>query len=343
MRSLTIVIFLSAYAVAQRWVVQTTGVDTNLRGMSAQYASVDGKRAVILWAAGSNGVLLRSNDGGANWKQLNIPGGTDLDFRDVEGFGANTAYVMSSGEKGKSRIYKTTDSGANWKMQYSDERPGFFLDALACDSELHCVALSDPVDGKFLVVSTNDGEHWNELPRDQMPAALAGEGGFAGSGTTIALCGHGDIVFGTGGGRVVRVIHSSDRSHSWKATETPLASNNPSSGIFSITCSGKSIVAVGGDYKEPASAKQGAIYSNDFGVTWHLSESEAGGYRSAVAYGPHRTLVAVGPNGSDISTDGGRHWKTFDHQPFNAAIFSHNSGWAAGPKGTIAILKTGEK
>lgn len=341
--TITIVIFLSAYTFAQQWVVQTTGLDTNLRGMNAQYASLDGKRAVILWASGSNGVVLHSIDGGSSWKQLSVPEASDLDFRDVEAFGARIAYVMSSGDKNKSRIYKTTDAGATWKLQYSDERPGFFLDALACDSEHHCVALSDPVDGKFLVLSTSDGEHWNELPRDRMPVALPGEGGFAGSGTTVAVCGRGNIFFGTGGGRVARIFHSSDNGHSWTTTETPIASGNASSGIFSIACSGKLIVAVGGDYKEPSATQHVSTYLNDFGVTWKLSESQPGGYRSAIVHGSRRTFVAVGPNGSDLSTDGGKHWKTFDHQSFNATAFLKTSGWAAGPKGTIALLKTPPK
>jgi len=116
-------------------------------------------------------------------------GGADLDFRDIEAFGASTAYLMSSGDGEKSRIYKTTDQGKSWTLQYTDKRAGFFLDSLACDSPTHCFALSDPVDGKFLILATTDGQHWNEPPRDKMPAALATEGAFAASGTSITLCG----------------------------------------------------------------------------------------------------------------------------------------------------------
>jgi photosystem II stability/assembly factor-like uncharacterized protein len=128
--------------------VQTSGLDTNLRAVSVKCAK---KQACVIWASGSNGVILRSTDDGKNWKQFIVAGGTDLDSRDIEAFDANTAYVMSSGDGDKSRIYKTTDGGDNWKLQYSDQRPGFFLDSLACASPIHCVALSDPVGGKFLV------------------------------------------------------------------------------------------------------------------------------------------------------------------------------------------------
>ena len=212
-----------------------------------------------------------------------MPGSSDFDFRDIEGFDPDTAYVMSSGDGDKSRIYKTTDGGNTWTLQYSDKRPGFFLDSLACDSEIHCVALSDPVEGKFLVLSTDDGERWKELPRDKMPAILSGEGAFAASGTAIVLCAHDNFYFGTGGGRVARVFHSNDRGRSRTATETPIASG-ASSGIFSVTCTGHSVVAVGGDYKEPATAKRVAVYSVDSGKTWHLAER----HRAATA---RRSLV----------------------------------------------------
>src|SRR5689334_4236533 len=85
-----------------QWSVQTSGLDTNLRGVSLR---CDKKQPCVIWASGSNGVILRSTDDGKSWKQLTVAGATDLDFRDIEAFDANTAYVMSSGDGDKSRIY----------------------------------------------------------------------------------------------------------------------------------------------------------------------------------------------------------------------------------------------
>jgi photosystem II stability/assembly factor-like uncharacterized protein len=96
---------------------------------------------------------------------------------------------MSVGENGSSRIYKTTDAGDSWRLQYSDKRAGFFLDGLVCREEKDCFAISDPIDGKFLLLHTEDGEHWKELPREQMPAALPKEGVFAASNSSLTLCG----------------------------------------------------------------------------------------------------------------------------------------------------------
>jgi photosystem II stability/assembly factor-like uncharacterized protein len=251
---------------------------------------------------------------------------------------------MSTGDGDKSRIYKTTDGGKTWKLQYSDKRPGFFLDSLACDSKTHCLALSDPVDGKFLVLSTDDGEHWKELPRDKMPIALPNEGAFAASGTSIAICDRGDnTYFGTGGGATARIFHSGDHGRSWTAANTPIASGNPSSGIFSVACGGFLVVAVGGDYKEPGTAKRVAACSNDSGATWHLAEQQPGGYRSAVGEFSGGDFAAVGPNGTDISQQElsqTMHWQHTDYLNLNAASFDGDDGWAVGPKSTIARFKT---
>jgi photosystem II stability/assembly factor-like uncharacterized protein len=325
------------------WSVQTKGLDTNLRGVSVRYDKDSDQPGFhyIIWASGSNGVILRSVNDGKTWKQLDVAGGGGLDFRDIKAFSADVAYVLSSGDGNKSRIYKTIDGGKVWKLLYSDKRPGFFLDSLACSSSTHCVALSDPVDGKFLVLNTEDGEHWSELPRDGMPAALPKEGAFAASGSAIALCDSG-IYFGTGGAKA-RVFHSADSGRTWSVVETPISSGNASSGIFSIACSGlgvTTLVAVGGDYKEPARADRVAIYSEDDGETWQLSAQQPGGYRSAVG-SFDGDYAAVGPNGTDVSKDNGMHWQHTEHLNLNAVSFDGaDGGWAVGPQGTIARFKT---
>lgn len=323
------------------WTVQTSGIDTNLRGVSAVYApDAKGTPVPVVWASGSNGVILRSLDAGQSWQRLHVAGGDALDFRGIVVFNAATAYVMSSGEGEKSRIYKTTDGGETWNLQYTGSRKEVFLDSIACISETHCFALSDPVDGKFLLLSTTDGGHWNPAPNDKMPAALPAEGAFAASNTCLLLSGD-QIFFGTGG-PAARVFHSADSGQTWDVTETPLAHGNASSGIFSIASeNGKHLVVVGGDYQNPKRASAVAAYSRDGGKTWQLSKQQPGGYRSAVACDDDLLCVAIGPNGEDISgvgvTPAG--WKPADSLSLNAVtILDFKHGWAVGPKGTIAVF-----
>src|SRR6266545_446057 len=112
MRIVVILILLCGTTTAQWWSVQTSGLDTNLRGVSVSHNETrQGKKHRVIWASGSKGVILRSTDDGNTWQQLHVAGGDDLDFRDIEGFGADIAFVMSSGDGDKSRIYKTIDGG----------------------------------------------------------------------------------------------------------------------------------------------------------------------------------------------------------------------------------------
>ena len=95
-------------------------------------------------------------------------------------------------------------------------------------------------------------------------------------------------------------------------------------------------MAVGGDYKKPAEANRVAIYSADGGETWQLAEKQPGGYRSAAASCAYDDFAAVGPNGTDVSHDKGKHWIHTDSLNLNALSFDGRQGWAVGAKGTIA-------
>jgi photosystem II stability/assembly factor-like uncharacterized protein len=315
------------------WAVQESGVDSNLRGVCVVTESSADDR-VTIWASGSQGTVVRSTDSGKTWKKLRIPGAESLDFRGIQAFNEKTAYVISSGEGAQSQIYKTTDGGESWKLQYQGGTKEFFLDALICDDEKHCAALSDPVDGKFLILANTDGEHWKELPHDNMPAALAKEGAFAAGNSSLCLE-ENNIYFGTGG-PAARVFASHDFGKTWSVAETPIVSGNASSGVFSLLCDESTIVAVGGDYKDPTRAFRNAAVSQDGGKTWELATQPPGGYRSAV--GKYAGgYVAVGPTGAETSADG-LHWSSIGKLNFNAYAFPipGNAGWAVGPHGTVA-------
>jgi photosystem II stability/assembly factor-like uncharacterized protein len=331
-------LFFHPSAEAQWWKVQTSGIDANLRGVSiANTPDAKGEPIPVVWASGSNGVILKSLDEGKTWKRLRVEGSDMLDFRGIVAFRASTAYLMSSGEGDKSRIYKTTDGGKTWKLQYSDNRKEFFLDTIACVSEKECLALGDPINGKFLLLKTSDGEHWAPLPADNMPPALPAEGAFAASNTCLALSGEKEIFFATGG-PAARVFYSNDGGGTWTVARTPVVQGNPSSGIFSIAVDDDNrVLVLGGDYKEPDFADRATAYSLDKGETWQLALRQPGGYRSALAHIDDGRWVAVGPTGEDITSDNGAHWKHTDSLNLNAvAILDIRNGWAVGAHGTIA-------
>jgi len=331
MRFFLLCVISLAAATDSWWTVQTTGVDANLRGIAA----VVHRSATMIWATGSKGTILRSADAGQTWTAMRIDDGANLDFRGVQTFDGKTVYVMSSGEGAQSRIYKSADAGETWKVQYTDKRKGFFLDALVCSDSNRCFALSDPVDGKFLLLATSDGEHWNELPSDHMPAALPQEGAFAASNSALLLFGKAELYFATGGA-AARVFHSADLGQTWSVAETPVLRGKASQGIFSLVRAGETVVAVGGDYADPDRKERVAAYSPDGGTTWKLADESPAGYRSSVDTFD-AGFVAVGPNGAETSHDG-IHWNPIGGPNLNAVIFISGKGWAVGPKGLVALF-----
>ncbi|HYL86675.1 MAG TPA: hypothetical protein VE263_20790 [Candidatus Angelobacter sp.] len=330
----------NAPAEANWWKVQTSGIDSNLRAVSAVYVpnpKANGAPVPVVWVSGSKGVILRSLDEGKTWQRLRIADGDTLDFRGIVAFDVQTAYVMSIGEGDKSRIYKTIDGGETWKLQYSGDRKEVFLDTIACLSEKECMALGDPIDRKFLLLKTTDGEHWGPLPTDNMPAALPGEGAFAASNSCLAMSDDKKVFFGTGG-PAARVFQSNDGGLTWTVARTPLVQGNPSSGIFALRADEHDrVLVVGGDYKETDSSDRVAATSLDNGKTWQLAAKQPGGFRSGLAQIANGGWVAVGPGGEDATEDYGAHWKHTDSLNLNAVqLLDTQTGWAVGDHGTIA-------
>src|SRR5689334_1879192 len=307
---------------------QNSGTDVQLRGISA----VSDK---IAWASGASGTVLRTVDGGATWQRVEVVGASALDFRDIQAFDQNTAFVLSIGPGEQSRIYKTSDGGKIWQLQFTNKDPKAFYDCFAFWDSTHGIALSDSVDGKFPLISTSDGATWNPVAVKKMPAALPSEGAFAASGTCIATFGKNDVWFGTGG-PAARVFHSADRGQTWTVAETPIIHVAASQGIFSLGFwSAKDGVAVGGDYKVPTKGEQTAALTHDGRRTWTLAKQPPQGYCSAVAIGPAPMLAAVGTSGMNMSFDYGSTWQHGSAENLNALAVTGKVGWAVGPAGKI--------
>jgi photosystem II stability/assembly factor-like uncharacterized protein len=340
MRILLLTILFVSPAAAQSWTIETSSIEasgwnSNLRAVSATHArNPERHPAPVIWAAGSNSRVLRSTDGGNHYSRLLVNGDRVLDLHGIQAFNEKVAYVMSTGPGKLSRIYKTHYGGEAWKLEFFGSRPQFSLDALVCISENECFALSDPVDGKFVLISTTDGEHWKELPGDTMPPALPDESAFAASGSCLAIYDNREIYFVTGHG-AARVFHSPDLGRTWTVTDTPIAKGKPSWGAFSITRLGSILVIVGGDSRDDAAAKRTVAYSLDEGVTWNLAAGPPGGFRSAVAFLDRNTLLTVGAGGEDVSTDQGAHWTRTGDLDLNAIAVLDGAAWAVGPDATI--------
>ncbi|MBX7105290.1 MAG: glycosyl hydrolase [Gemmataceae bacterium] len=332
MRSLVslLVISLCPGLAFSQWQVQAIATEANFRGLSV----VDAR---VVWVSGTQGTFGRTVDGGTTWTVGVVPGAEKLDFRAVRAFGESNAYLMSAGPGAESRIYKTTDAGRSWALQFQCADPKGFFDALAFWDDSHGIALGDAVNGRFQLIITSDGgAHWTALESKSLPAAEPNEGAFAASGTCLVARGNADVWFATGGAKASRVFRSSDRGQTWTVTTTPIPAGVESAGIFSIALrDARHGMIVGGDYRKPQESAGNVAITRDGGATWTRADKPLP-YRSCVAWAQDR-WVAVGTSGSDVSRDDGATWQPLDQQNYNSVAFTPTGeGWAVGPKGRIA-------
>jgi photosystem II stability/assembly factor-like uncharacterized protein len=326
-------------SAATTWQLQVSGTSERLRAVSAVSEKV-------AWASGNRGAVLRTEDGGAHWTLLAVPGAEALDFRDIEATSDRTAYILSIGSGDKSRIYKTTDAGKTWVLQFTNADPKAFYDAIAFWDEQNGLAVGDPVDGRFTILRTADGGRtWALTPEATRPRALPGDGMFAASGTCLTVQGRAHAWIGTGGAAQARVLRTTDRGATWSEAATPIVAGTSSAGIFSIAFSDALHgIIVGGDYRKEREPSDNVALTRDGGRTW-----TAGGgvrlrsFRSGVVFIPGsrgREVIAVGPAGSDRSLDGGGTWSLLGDVGFHAVSVDRTGKgvWAAGEQGRIGRL-----
>jgi photosystem II stability/assembly factor-like uncharacterized protein len=366
---LAIIIFvltLTSQAKAQ-WEIEDSHTTASLRG-------IDSVGDGVAWASGTNGTILRTEDGGFVWQLCAIPPGAQkLDFRGIQAFDANTAIVMSSGKGDLSRLYKTTDGCQTWKLIFTNPDTEGFWDGIVADKAA-AIVIGDPVEGRFAIfASFGNGfsdwyrfEHPERAPTIKIPPPHSkNEAIFAASNSILDGDPWSSLSFVTGGSDGSFLYTT--KWHLWPLDYNfatfvirpiPMARGS-SAGAFSFSTSRGcnpnkrgdcSFVVVGGDYLKPNETAGTAAYakisfSEEAPATLKAAKTPPHGYRSAVAYNAQQKLwITVGPNGTDISRDGGRNWTALKPTKEDAADADKN--WNAlslpfvvGPNGRIGKLR----
>jgi len=280
LRLLLLAFLFAAPAARAQFDIEESHTTASLRG-------IHNVGAGVAWASGTNGTVLRTEDGGYLWQTCTIPPGAEkLDFRGIQAFDANTAIVMSSGKGDLSRLYKTTDGCQTWKLLFTNpDKEGFFdamnfflpsQDALGHPIDPKYISgyvLGDPVNGDFVLFQSRDGgETWSRrlttkkrtgtvnCKIDPFPAKDK-EAAFAASNQSLLSFGGSLFVFVTGGsvaqfGYVDHFDLDFALCHdSAKFIDLPLMHGKVSAGAFAIAARDNHsyfplrLMIVGGDYQ----------------------------------------------------------------------------------------------
>jgi cyanophycinase len=308
--------------------------------------SLSAANAQVAWAGCTGGKVFRTTDGGATWRVDSVPGAAALDFRGIKAFDANTAVVVSAGpaERGQARIYRTTDGAKSWTLAWNDSTKGIFLDGVAFWDASHGFTFSDPIDGKFVVLTTDDGgKSWQRVPAANLPVNQKGEAAFAASNTQLTVHGTSNAWIATGGGPEARVFRTTDRGRTWQVSSTGMP-GGASSGLFGIAfADARNGIAIGGDYRNERGATAFAVRTTDGGVTWtRTGMNRPDGTTSGVAYVPGSTpamFVAVGQTGVAYTKDFGASWIHADTiTTYGVGVANAGAAFFAGARGHVSVL-----
>ena len=317
---------------------QFTELETNTNASFRGLFVVDEN---VVWASGSAGTVLVSKNGGETWNVNQIPGAEENDFRSIHAWDENRAMVF--GVAGPEFGYLTEDGGENWEVVFQDSTKGLFFNSLKFADEKNGLAVSDPTDGKFFVIRTeNGGKEWERVV--DIPNVEEGEANFAASNTCIEFLPSGKAWIATGG-KTARVFYSSDFGKSWQVAETPIIQGQSSTGIFSISFKNDlEGVIVGGTYDQPELNENIAAFTIDGGKTWQTSETMPKEYRSCVQFisnGKEKLFFAIGKTGCDISIDGGKNWEFISENGYYTfrPIPGKLEGFVAGGDGRISKVE----
>jgi len=296
----------------------------------------------IVWASGTGGSFMLTNDGGSSWTTGVVPGASSDDFRSIHAWSGREALLFGISYPG--RGYYTDDAGATWDLVYENNTRGIFFNSIDFADENTGMALSDPVDScSFLIRTVDKGKTWERIKG--MPLLFDGEYNFAASNSCIDYHAGGKAWIITGG-QAARVFISDDHGENWEARETGLIHGNASSGAFSVSFydNNKGIVT-GGTYDEPGLNDRIAAFSSDGGHSWQPAEIMPREFRSCVIWlndGKNRLAFAIGKTGCDYSYDDGKTWiPGADVKDYYTAgaVAGTDRGFVAGAEGKIAKFK----
>jgi len=126
------------------WITQTSGTTTSLNSLCFINSNTG-------WAAGDNGTVLKTTNGGINW--VLKPCGTNTALRSISFLNSNTGWIC--GDNGTAK--KTTDGGETWSTQ-SVATPNMLSDIFIIDQDNAYI-----IGSNVFFRTANGGNNWTQI------------------------------------------------------------------------------------------------------------------------------------------------------------------------------------
>lgn len=241
-------------------------------------------------AALTRAAVLSTVDGGRHWaiQKLGLPGGYLFSVACTDRLHVWLGGLRGPGGKG-AVIMASSDGGATWKSQYTDDLPENGVLAIAFADAAHGWALTLYCQ---VLATTDGGAHWKEqkLPGPR-PLMLESMACFDSSHCWIAGLGEGGAC----------LFATADGGLTWRAARTPGSLID----VPSILCLGAHQLCLVGVGSQRGT---GVYVSNDGGLTWGASSGPVLDGVNAMAAGGSRVVWTVGDRLIAVSTNGGVTW-----------------------------------
>jgi photosystem II stability/assembly factor-like uncharacterized protein len=273
-------------------------------------------------------------------KEIKLPSEKNAEFRSMA---QTEKYVFILNVGNPALLYKISKEDLSYELVYQENHDKVFYDSMQFWNDKEGIAIGDPMEGGFSVITTRDGGvSWQKMPSDRLPHLEEGEAAFAASNTNIVI--KGKTTWLVSGGKKARVFYSSNKGKSWSVVETPIVQGKQMTGIFTADFYNSSVGFIsGGNYEVLNQNFDNKAVTHDGGKTWKLvAQNQGFGYASCVQYVPNshgKRLISVGASGIYYSEDGGSSWKKWstDSGLYTIRLFNDYTAIAAGKNKVIRI------
>ena len=273
-------------------------------------------------------------------KEIQIPTEKNSEFRSIA---QTNEYVFILSVANPALLYRISKEDLSYKLVYQEKHEKVFYDSMQFWNDLEGIAIGDPIEGCFSVITTQDGgTTWQKTLSDQLPQLAEGEAAFAASNTNIVI--KENCTWLVSGGKSARVFFSDDKGKSWSVNETPMVQGKQMTGIFTADFYDSKVGFIsGGNYEVLTQNFDNKAVTRDGGKRWQLvAQNQGFEYASCVQYIPKskgKELVSVGASGLFYSNDGGNSWKQFstDGGLYTIRFLNASTAIAAGKNKLIRI------